>query len=56
MSPTETSLLGKKSDSLWQLEGVPYRTSFSNLMNIPVGRYVAGLNYREKYRDLEATT
>ena len=51
MSPTETSLLGKESDSLWQLEAVPCRTSFLNLMNTPTGRCVARLSYREKYRD-----
>ena len=38
MSPTETSLLGKKSDLLWQLEGVPCRTSFSKLASTPAGR------------------
>lgn len=36
MSPTETSLLGEESDSLWQLDGVPYRTSFSSLMSASV--------------------
>jgi len=56
MSPTETSLLGKESDSLWQLEGVPYRTSFSNLMSPATRRCVACLNYREKHRDPGATT
>ena len=56
MSPTETSLLGKESDSLWQLEGVPYRTSFSNLMSPATRRCVACLNYREKHRDSGATT
>lgn len=56
MSPTETSLLGKESDSLWQLEGVPYRTSFSNLMSPATRRCVAHLNYRAKHRDPAATT
>ena len=56
MSPTETSLLGKESDSLWQLEGVPYRTSFSNLMSPATRRCVAHLNYRAKHRDSAATT
>lgn len=56
MSPTETSLLGKESDSLWQLEGVPYRTSFSNLMSPATRRCVAHLNYRAKHRDPGATT
>lgn len=53
MPPTETSLLGEESDSLWQLEGVPYRTLFSSLMSASVRKMYSLLELQGKVESQE---
>lgn len=53
MSPTETSLLGGESDSLWQLDGVPYRTSFPSLMSASVRKRYSSLELPGKVESQE---